>query len=134
MLIFSYTGEVIKKRKAKAEDIEMRIIESGKHKGKILAHCPKEYIEWAAKHENNFAKRNQWISRDAKILLEKLAKEEEGRQVAASKIARLEQMAADGNFLAAMDLRMAKFSVSQKVTDLSTCGNLNVGKPFSILR
>lgn len=114
----------------------MRIIESGKHKGKILAHCPKEYIEWAAKHEKNFAKRNQWISRDAKILLEKLAKEEEGRQVAASKIERLEKLAAEGNFLAEMDLRMAKFivgnKVEQKTTDISTKGNLY--KPFSLMR
>ena len=32
----------------------MRVIETGKHKGKILADCPKEYPEWAAKHEKNF--------------------------------------------------------------------------------
>jgi hypothetical protein len=51
----------------------MRIIETGKHKGKILADCPRKYIEWAAKHEKNFAKRNRWISRDARFLLEKSA-------------------------------------------------------------
>ncbi len=32
----------------------MRVIETGKHKGKILADCPKEYLGWAAKHEKNF--------------------------------------------------------------------------------
>ena len=51
----------------------MRIIETGKHKGKILADCPREYIEWAAKHEKNFAKRNRWISRDARYILERMA-------------------------------------------------------------
>ena len=116
----------------------MRIIESGKHKGKILADCPREYIEWAAKHEGNFARRNKWVSRDAKILLERRAGEEAARQVAASKIARLEQMAAEGNFLAQMDLRMAKFAVTnkveQKTTDISTKGNLYSNKGFQILR
>jgi hypothetical protein len=115
----------------------MRIIESGKHKGKILADCPKEYIEWAAKHEGNFARRNKWVSRDAKILLERRAGEEAARQVAASKIARLEQLAAEGNFLAAMDLKMTNFIVGKKVeqkttTDLSAKGNLY--KPYSLLR
>ncbi len=49
----------------------MRTIESGKHTGKILANCPVEYLEWASKHEKNFAERNRWISRDAKIILER---------------------------------------------------------------
>lgn len=56
------------------------IIESGKYKGKKLVDCPVEYLEWASKHEKNFAKRNQWISRDAKILLDKLAKQAEAAQ------------------------------------------------------
>jgi hypothetical protein len=51
----------------------MRIIETGKYKGKILADCPVEYLKWAANHEKNFAKHNQWISRDAKFALDRLA-------------------------------------------------------------
>jgi hypothetical protein len=112
----------------------MRAIESGKYKGKTLAECPKEYIEWAAKHEKNFAERNQWVSRDAKILLDRRAGEESARQVAASKIARLEELAAQGNFMAAMDLKMAKVIVGNKVTDISSKGNLYSNKGFSILR
>jgi hypothetical protein len=118
----------------------MRTIESGKHKGKTLAQCPKKYIEWASKHEGNFARRNQWVSRDAKILLERMGKEEAARQAAASKIARLEQLVAEGNFLASMDLKMTNFIVGKKVeqkvetTDISTKGNLYSNKGFQILR
>jgi hypothetical protein len=65
------TDEGRETSKAKAGGVKMRIIESGKHKGKTLAECPKEYLEWASKHEKNFAKRNQWISRDAKFILER---------------------------------------------------------------
>ncbi|HEX3641101.1 MAG TPA: hypothetical protein VHV10_07415 [Ktedonobacteraceae bacterium] len=50
----------------------MRTIESGKHTGKILANCPVEYLDWASKHEKNFAERNRWVSRDAKIILERV--------------------------------------------------------------
>jgi|SRR5882757_3764418 len=116
------------------EDSTMRIIESGKHKGKILAECPKEYIEWASKHEKNFARRNQWISRDAKILIERMAKEEAARQVAASKLERIEQMAAEGNFLAQMDLKMTQFIVGKKTTDISTKGNLYSNRGFQLMR
>ena len=66
-----------------------------------------------------------------------MAKEEAAQQVAASKIARLEELAAQGNFMAQMDLKMTRFIVSnkveQKTTDISSRGNFGT-KEFSILR
>ena len=84
MLIFSYTDEVNEKRKAKAEERQIEIIETGKYKGKTLAECPKEYIVWASKHEKNFAERNQWISRDAKFQLLMLEREQESQKAQSS--------------------------------------------------
>lgn len=49
----------------------MRTIETGKYKGKILANCPAEYLEWASKHEQVYAEGNRWVSQDAKIILER---------------------------------------------------------------
>jgi hypothetical protein len=113
----------------------MRILDFGKNKGKILADCEESYLKWLASHEKVVAKRNQWACRDARFILERMAKEAAAQAVAASKLERLEELANAGDFLAAMDLRMTKFLVSNKVeskTDLSTKGNLY--KPFALMR
>jgi len=100
----------------------MRIIESGKHKGKTLAECPTEYLEWASKHEKNFAKRNQWISRDAKIILERRA------QTSA-------QAEAVTKFEAEREARLAVKAAEQLVRANQGTANYSLtSKGFSILR
>ena len=95
----------------------MRIIETGKHKGKTLVECPKEYIEWAAKHEKNFARRNQWISRDAKFLLERMA-----------------QVATVAEFEVRKEAEMA-VKVAEQLVRASQAKHSNFSSPaFSLLR
>lgn len=99
----------------------MRIIESGKYKGKTLAECPKEYLEWASKHEKNFAKRNQWISRDAKIILERQAQAEA-------------QETAVKEYEARKEAEMAVKVAEQLVRANSNNYSLNTSKGFSLFR
>jgi hypothetical protein len=115
------TDEGRETSKAKAEDIKMRIIESGKYKGKTLAECPKEYLEWASKHEKNFAKRNQWISRDAKIILERQAQAEA-------------QETAVKEYEARKEAEMAVKVAEQLVRANSNNYSLNTSKGFSLFR
>jgi hypothetical protein len=51
----------------------MRALDFGKNKGKILADCEEQYLKWLVSHEKVLAKRNQWASRDAKYILERMA-------------------------------------------------------------
>jgi hypothetical protein len=61
------------KRTKTTEGIEMRTLDFGKNKGKILAECAVSYLKWLATHEQVLAKRNRWAARDAKFLLERMA-------------------------------------------------------------
>jgi hypothetical protein len=61
------------KRTKTTEGIEMRTLDFGKNKGKILAECEVSYLKWLATHEQVLAKRNRWAARDAKFLLERMA-------------------------------------------------------------
>jgi hypothetical protein len=99
----------------------MRTIESGKHKGKILADCPVEYIEWASKHEKNFAERNRWVSRDAKFLLERMA-------MAATQETAIEE------FEARKEAEMAVKVAEQIVRATVTRSALNTSRAFSLMR
>jgi hypothetical protein len=96
----------------------MRTIETGKHKGKTLADCPKEYIEWASKHEKNFARRNQWISRDAQFILERMA-----------------QAIALKEYKARKEAEMA-VKVAEQIARANTVkhSNFNTSRAFSLMR
>jgi hypothetical protein len=78
---------------------------------------------WAATHEKNFAKRNQWISRDAKRLLERREKAKAHAEAVAQ-------------FEAQREARMAVKAAQQivRASQGSTEGNLNVSRGFSLMR
>jgi hypothetical protein len=65
----------MRKQKEKA----MRIIESGKNKGKTIAQCETSYLKWIATHEKVLAVRNRWMARDARF---ELARREESAKQA----------------------------------------------------
>jgi hypothetical protein len=95
----------------------MRIIESGKYKGKTLAQCPESYIIWASKHRKNFSPDNRWVSDDSQKLLDRMAQEQKAQEIAASKLSHMESLAQNGSFLAQMDLQMTKFIATNKVAE-----------------
>jgi|SRR5437588_11196562 len=49
----------------------MKVLDFGKHSGKVLADCEASYIRWLARHERVLAERNRWASRDARFILER---------------------------------------------------------------
>jgi len=97
----------------------MRIIETGRYKGKTLAECPKEYLVWASKHEKNFAERNQWISRDARFILEEKAQ--------------VTTPVGNANWNEWHE-SLQIIAKAPVITDLSTKGNLYSSKGFQLMR
>jgi len=101
----------------------------GKHKNEILANTPESYIKWLATHKAVLSVEHRGASDAAKELLEMREK-----AVEIEKAIQIDHIAAEHNFIAARELRMAKAAASQNKNDLSTNGNLYSNKGFSILR
>jgi hypothetical protein len=102
------------------------ILDFGKYKGRILADCPPEYLQWLTTHEKVLAVRNRWAARDARFILERRA------QVVAQEVA-LKEFEARKE--AEMAVRIAQHIVSTPAkVDLAFKGNSNVSRAFSLLR
>jgi hypothetical protein len=95
----------------------MRILDFGKNKNKVLAECDEKYLRWLVTHEQVLAKRNRWAARDAKYILER-------REQAIAKTTGNENWQEWHGSLIAKPVS----------NDIGTRGNLNVSRPFSLMR
>jgi hypothetical protein len=107
-----------------------RIIDFGKHKGKILADCDEKYLKWLISHEKVLALRNRWACRDAKFILDRRAQ----LTITATGNTNWNEWS-ESLKRAEMDVKIAKHRASTPAkVDLGLKGNLNTSRAFSILR
>jgi hypothetical protein len=127
----------------------MRTLDFGKNKGKILADCEEQYLKWLVSHEKVLAKRNQWASRDAKYILERMAQGQIFDKVGEEWVTPPSDDCLDVEHELrgwhAIDRQIKNREKAQLVNqmreirqrrseDLGTRGNLNGSRAFSLLR